>query len=205
MRYHLTWLTDKFDKGQCPDVVFFWSHINRKSTSYGEFMLSQWYPAPFSVNEIVYKSSGQWMMARKALLFGDRKAFKRIIDTDRPEEVRALSRNIDHFDETIWSECKYDIVKEGNFHKFNQSKRLRTYLLNTGEAVLAEANPFDNVWGIGLSHDSKNANDPYAWKGLNLLGFALMEIREYLRDAAEFDAAISDSARDNHQEQQVVL
>jgi ribA/ribD-fused uncharacterized protein len=202
MRYHLTWLIDLFDKSQCPDVIFFWSHANKKYSMQGEYMLSQWFPSPFSVNEIVYKSSGHWMMARKALLFGDRETFRKIIDADRPDEVRSLSRAISNFDEATWSEYKYDIVREGNFHKFNQSKRLRAYLLSTGNAVLAEANPFDNVWGIGISADAKNVLDPYSWQGLNLLGFALMEIREYLRNFAQFG---SESVGDKNRQQSAVF
>jgi ribA/ribD-fused uncharacterized protein len=112
---------------------------------------------------------------------------------------------INNFDEATWGERKYDIVREGNFHKFNQSKKLRECLLNTGTAILAEANPIDNVWGIGLSQDSRNAKDPYAWKGLNLLGFAVMEIREYLRQISQFDSASSDSVRNKDAKQSVVL
>ena len=205
MRYHLTWLIDKFDKGQSPGIIFFSDHSKKQSSPYGEHMFSQWYPSPFSVNEIVYKSAGHWMMARKALLFGDRKAFKRIIEADRLEEVRIVSHMVNNFDEATWSERKYDIVREGNFHKFNQGKKLRERLLNTGTAILAEANPADNVWGIGLSQDSRNAKDPYAWKGLNLLGFALMEIREYLRQISEFDSSRVDSVRNNEAKQTVVL
>ncbi len=203
MRYHLTWLIEKFDRGECTDMIFFWGHVNKTLMAQGDYMLSQWYPSPFSVNEIVYKSAGHWMMARKAILFGDRLAFEKIMAADRPDEVRALSGTISNFDETTWSERKYEIVKEGNFHKFNQSKRLRAYLLNTGRSVLAEANPYDRVWGIGLPRESKNIMDPYTWKGLNLLGFALMEIREYLRHIKEFDIASHSMVRNNDSEQRV--
>lgn len=188
MRYHLSWLTDKFDKGEPLKYIFFWAHSNKSSTPVGEFVLSQWYHSPFSVNEVVYKTAAHWMIARKAILFGDRESFKKILAADRPEEVRALGRNINGFDELKWSERKYEIVKEGNFHKFHQNKKLRTYLLSTEDAILVEASPVDEIWGIGLTCDSKFAKDPYAWNGLNLLGFGLMEVREYLRQFGNFDA-----------------
>lgn len=180
MRYHLTWLTDKFDRGESLEFIFFRDHTSGPR-SQGEFMLSQWYPSPFSVNEIVYKSAGHWMMARKALLFGDREAFKKIIEADSTEQIRKLGHLINNFDEVKWAELRQEIVREGNFHKFNQSKKLRKFLLNTGDAILAEANPLDTIWGVGLSKDSRLIKNPYAWNGLNLLGFALMEIREYLK------------------------
>jgi ribA/ribD-fused uncharacterized protein len=178
-----------FDKGYRPDMILFCNHINRNFAKQGEFMLSQWYPSPFSVNEIVYKSAGHWMVARKALLIGDRESFKRIINIDRFDEAKAIVPSIEGFDESQWDEYKYDVVREGNFHKFNQNRKLREYLLSTGDAILAEANPNDNIWGIGLSKDSKNVADPYAWNGSNLLGFALMEIRDYLRQLADADTA----------------
>ena len=134
------------------------------------------------------------MMGRKALLFGDRDTFKKILVADRPEEVRALSQNIKGFDELKWVEWRYEIVKEGNFHKFNQNRKLRAYLLNTGDAVLVETNPVDDVWGIGLTPESKFLKNPYAWNGLNLLGFALMEVREYLRHFSDFDFVDKESS-----------
>jgi ribA/ribD-fused uncharacterized protein len=186
MRYHLSWLTEKFDNGGPLDYIFFWGHTNKGLKPVGEFMLSQWYYSPFSVNEIVYKTAGHWMMARKAYLFGDRDAFKKIIQADRPEDVRAICQKIKGFDELKWSEWKYEIVKEGNFHKFHQNKKLRAYLLNTRESILVEANPVDEIWGIGLANDSKFAKNPYTWNGLNLLGFALMEVRDYLKQFDDF-------------------
>ena len=200
MRYHLSWLIDKFDKGEYPEVILFWGHVNDKHTRQGEYMLSQWYPSPFSVNEIVYKSAGQWMMARKALLFGDREAYRKILEADRPDQVRCFGTDIENFDETKWSEWKYEIVREGNFHKFNQNKKLRSFLMSTGDAVLAEANPFDKVWGIGLSADAKYVQDPYAWEGTNLLGFALMEIREYFRNFAQFSSNKNDSSNERNRQ-----
>ncbi len=204
MRFHLSWLIDKFDKGEYPEVILFWGHVNEKHTRQGEYMLSQWYPSPFSVNEIVYNSAGQWMMARKALLFGDRAAYKRIIEADRPDQIRSLGGAITDFDEAKWSEWKYEIVREGNFHKFNQNKRLRSYLMSTGDAILAEANPYDKVWGIGLSPGTKNIADPYTWEGLNLLGFALMEIREYLRNLTQFSSNSPESQNERNRRSVVI-
>jgi ribA/ribD-fused uncharacterized protein len=196
MRYHLSWLTEKFDKGETENLnyIFFWGHTNKGSRSVGEFVLSQWYPATFRVNGVAYKTAAHWMMGRKALLFGDRDTFKKILEADRPEEVRALSQNIRGFDELKWVEWRYEIVKEGNFHKFSQHKKLRAYLLNSGDGILVETNPVDGVWGIGLTPDSKFLKNPYAWNGLNLLGFALMEVREYLKHFSDFDFVDKESS-----------
>lgn len=54
-------------------------------------------------------------------------------------------------------------------------------LLETGDQILVECNPKDSIWGIGLSVDNPDALDESKWKGQNLLGKILMQIREELR------------------------
>ncbi|MEN0050216.1 MAG: NADAR domain-containing protein, partial [Bacteroidota bacterium] len=39
---------------------------------------------------------------------------------------------------------------------------------------------YDRIWGIGLAADANNIENPDTWKGLNLLGYALMEVRDQL-------------------------
>ena len=48
------------------------------------------------------------------------------------------------------------------------------------DRVLVEASPVDRIWGIGLAADDVRAQKPGQWRGLNLLGFALMEVRREL-------------------------
>lgn len=189
---------EKYDRGEPLNYTFFWSHAQKQGRSIGEFVLSQWYPSPFSVNEILYKTAAHWMMARKAALFGDRSSFEKILSTDRPDELRVISRNIKHFDEAVWREWKYEIVKEGNFHKFNQNKKLKAYLLSTTDTILVEASPCDKIWGIGLPQDSKLILNPYTWKGSNLLGFALMGVREYFLEEFGTNSLRGNSANHNN-------
>ena len=61
------------------------------------------------------------------------------------------------------------------------ANRPTTSLGGTGSRVLVEASPRDRVWGIGLAADDERAGSPERWQGLNLLGFALMEVRHRLR------------------------
>lgn len=80
---------------------------------------------------------------------------------------------------SLGAEC-FEIVVRGNLAKFGQHAPLREYLAGTRARVLAEASPTDRVWGIGLEAADPRAQDPRQWRGLNLLGFALMAVRDKL-------------------------
>jgi ribA/ribD-fused uncharacterized protein len=82
------------------------------------------------------------------------------------------------FDEATWVAHRFDIVVRGNRAKFTQHPTLHEFLQNTAPRVLVEASPVDRIWGIGLAQDDPDAHDPNRWRGLNLLGFALMEVRD---------------------------
>ena len=77
---------------------------------------------------------------------------------------------------------KYDIVVEGNKAKFSQNPETREFLLSTGDAIIAEASPYDTIWGIGLGRDEAMKGTVGQWKGENLLGCALMDVRDWLRN-----------------------
>jgi ribA/ribD-fused uncharacterized protein len=120
------------------------------------------------------------MMAGKARLFGDPAAAERILAARTPAEAKNLGREVQGFDEKVWEAARFEIVVAGSTAKFGQDPALRAYLVGTGSRVLVEASPLDRVWGIGLAADDPRAADPAGWRGLNLLGFALMEARAAL-------------------------
>lgn len=182
MKYHLEWLKTLYDGGETIKYIFFWGHSNRVDESVGKFVFSQWYPSSFNVDGIEYKTSEHWMMAHKAKLFNDKSSFDKIISATKPGEVKEIGRKIESFDEVIWNSHKYEIVKQGNIHKFGQDLQLKNYLLSTNDRVLVEASPTDVVWGIGLTQDAKMVENPNTWRGENLLGFALMEVRDHLKN-----------------------
>lgn len=181
MTYNLKWLTDKFDKGEQIKYIFFWGHSNKNNEVVGKFVFSQWYPSPFVVDNTEFKTAEHWMMAQKALLFNDSDIFSKIVKADKPGEVKELGRKIRGFDDITWNEKKFQIVKTGNIHKFSQNKSMKDFLISTGDRVIVEASPTDKIWGIGLPQDAKMIDNPHTWKGENLLGFALMEVRDALK------------------------
>ena len=121
------------------------------------------------------------MMAEKARLFGDKETLEKIMAATVQGKIKALGREVKNFDQTEWDKCKHTIVLTGNFQKFLQNPELKDFLLRTGDKILVEASPRDRIWGIGMGRANENACNPAAWRGRNLLGFALMEVRDELR------------------------
>lgn len=185
--YNLQWLTDKFDVGEQLKYLFFWGHTKKTNEAIGSFCFSQWFELPFILDDITYQTAEHWMMANKALLFNDLKTYDKIINSKTPGEAKKLGRQVLGFDEIIWNDKRMDIVINGNIHKFNQHADYATYLLNTNDRILVEASSVDKIWGIGLAKDAEHIDNPYFWNGQNLLGFALMEVRSFLKHYGHFD------------------
>jgi len=180
MKYSLDWLKEGIEKGLQADYLFFWGHTQKKDGIIDKSCFSQWFPAPFIVNGVAYPTAEHWMMAKKAELFIDDKILKGILETGKPAVAKELGRKISNFNAEKWNASSYTIVVEGNKNKFSQHGTLKTFLQNTGNKVLVEASPTDTIWGIGLSQNDADAMNPFKWKGTNLLGFALMEVRDIL-------------------------
>jgi ribA/ribD-fused uncharacterized protein len=166
--------------GRRVKYLLFWGHRPQRDGSPGPGYLSQWWPAPFVIDGIRYPTAEHHMMAGKARLFGDESIGRRILTASSPGAVKALGREIRGFDEEVWQAHRFDIVVSANRAKFDQHPDLRAYLLGTKDRVLVEASPVDRIWGIGLAADDDRATDPARWRGLNLLGFALMRVRAHL-------------------------
>lgn len=173
-------LCEQISLGAAPKYLLFWGHQPQENGAVGKACFSQWFEAGFDVDGRHYRTAEHYMMAEKARLFGDSLAFDRVLACPTPGSAKAVGREIVGFDECIWLEHRFQIVVDANFAKFTQNHALGEFLANTGDRVLVEASPVDAIWGIGLAADDPRAADPLAWNGLNLLGFALMEVRARL-------------------------
>ena len=154
----------------------FWGEKSQ-SGRVDESCFSQWYEAPFVVDGVRYLTAEHFMMAEKAVLFGDEEARGKILQAPTPGGAKAWGRRIANFDEAVWTQHRFAIVVRGNVAKFGQHPELGDFLCTTGARVLVEASPIDPVWGVGLAQDDDGIADPGCWRGLNLLGFALMQVR----------------------------
>jgi len=153
--------------------VFFWG---------SEF--SNWFDCTYKnikYKSITFFNSEQAFMWEKAIFFGDMEMAKKIIETPSPKEAKMLGRKIKGFDAEKWAEVSYQIMVDVNYAKYSQNPRLKKTLLSTDNKIIVEASPYDQIWGIGLSHDDDRVLDESQWRGKNLLGKALMEVRERLK------------------------
>ena len=123
------------------------------------------------------------MMYRKAVCFGDDKVAAQILVTKDVAEIKTLGRLVSGYDESLWNGVRQIVVYEGLLAEFSQNSELWEQLKKTGSAVLAECAVKDRIWGIGLSMRDPDKLDRAKWQGQNLLGYALMMVREKLRTA----------------------
>ncbi len=178
-KYSLEQLRKEYRMGKRFKYCMFWKPQT------GKGCLSQWQTSPFVCGTQHYCCMEQYMMAQKALLFGDEEMRQRILSSKSPQRIKALGQQVQHFNESIWKQTKYAIILNGNYLKFSQNPQLKNFLLQTGNKVLVEASPYDGIWGIKMAETDKTAQNPLKWNGQNLLGFALMEVRDVLREVCK--------------------
>lgn len=122
------------------------------------------------------------MMAQKANVFGDKEVMTQILAETDQMTIKKLGRLVRNYDDNVWTEKRFQIVVDGNLAKFSQNDDLQQFLLSTGDKIIVEASPKDRIWGIGFDEFAPEATNPALWNGENLLGFALMEVRDRLKE-----------------------
>ena len=156
MKYTIETIKEMARKNSAIRVIYFWGHTpNPKKMTAACF--SQWYDCLF-----------------------EEEVYQEIMAATSPSDYKKLGRKVRGFIPEPWDVKKYDIVVEGNKAKFGQNPAIREFLLSTGDAILAEASPYDTIWGIGLDRETAQKGTVEQWQGENLLGCALMEVRDWL-------------------------
>jgi len=154
-------ITDKY--------VFFWGSV-----------LSNWYHAPFNYKNHHFENSEQAFMWEKANYFGDTEMAELILKTPAPNENKMLGKKVKNFNAGEWLTAGYPIMVDVCYEKFKQNPSMKNELLSTGDKIIVEASPYDVIWGIGLHWEDDAVLDEKNWRGQNLLGKALMDVREKL-------------------------
>ena len=181
MKYTRDSIIERYNAGKEMNVIAFWGHTpNPKKMTKACF--SQWYDCQLEVDGIEYHTTEQYMMAQKAALMGDSVTEAKIMASADPRDYKALGREVRNFNEELWNRNKYNVVLRGNLAKFSQNPELFAFLQSTGDSVLVEASPYDDIWGVKLAIEDPRIQNPNEWQGENLLGFVLMETRDILRE-----------------------
>jgi ribA/ribD-fused uncharacterized protein len=167
------------------DILLFYSH------KFGLQQFSNWYTGSGFIwtvdnhnsdkingSSIKFSTMEQWLMYQKATLFKDIIAANKILQMNDPKDIKQLGKKVIGFEQGVWDSHKYNIVVKGLILKFGQDTALRKLLVDTEKKILAEASPYDSIWGIGIGSNHVWANIPNRWPGQNLLGKALMDVRQ---------------------------
>lgn len=179
MVYTREFLEENYRSGKTFKYLFFWGHT-AKDGEITEACLSQWWMSTFVIDGCTYSCAEQYMMAEKARIFHDNAMLEMIMKAAHPKEMKAYGRAVQNFDAEHWDAAAYSVVKKGNLAKFSQNPELWYFLKQTKGRILVEASPRDRIWGIGMGKNNPDAQSPCTWRGKNLLGFALTEVRDIL-------------------------
>ena len=118
-------------------------------------------------------------MLEKANLFDPSKV-DAIAQATQPDKAKALGRAVQNYDDAVWSSVRYDKMVDVLRAKFKEPF-MRDILLRTGDRIIVEASPYDRIWGVGLDVEDTRILDEKNWRGQNLLGKALMDVRAELK------------------------
>ena len=158
------------------------------------FFFTEW-PSNFKKTDFEWEAFGQRLrffcteqafMWAKAMHFGDTRTAEAILLVENdPMRCKHLGRLVENFDETEWDRVRYSYMKEVNIEKYRQDADLLTKLLDPefDGKKFVEASPTDRIWGIGLGLGTPKCilDNENMWRGRNLLGQVVTEVREILK------------------------
>ena len=143
--------------------------------------LSNFEQSNFKIGKHTFHCVEQYMHSQKAKLFNDIDCFNKIIDSKSPKECLELGRSVKNYSDIEWAKIRYKVVYDATMNKYIQNYDLLEALLSFDTSVkFVEASEIDCLWGCGLSKNDENIFDKSKWKGHNLLGKAITNVRDSL-------------------------
>jgi len=143
--------------------------------------MNSWYEAPFYAEGRRFWCAEQYVLYKKSLMFADEYHANKIAESKEKTEIIKYAKDIKGYVDKVWNARRVAVVYRANLYKFRQNLELKQALLETGETPIALLGKTDKIWGIGLNKDDTRIYNMSKWDGLNLLGFALMEVRDTLK------------------------
>lgn len=140
--------------------------------------LSNFHPAPITVDGILYNCTEQYFQHTKCKVYGDDKAASKVMESIDPAEQKKIGDRLQGDKRDTWLETAHEVMLKANMAKFSQHQALGDYLKSTNPKTLAEANPHDKFWGTGVHIGRRDAFT--GWNGHNYMGGTLMHVRQNL-------------------------
>lgn len=138
--------------------------------------LSNWAITPFTYGLREYNCVEQWIMAQKARAFGDFDSEKKIMESPHPKAQKEFGRKVTPYNDKQWALIRRAVAFDGLLCKFQQNPELKAKLISF-QGTYVEASPYDKIWGIGMGVNEPGIEDPKNWKGANLLGETITDVR----------------------------
>ncbi|KAK6742017.1 hypothetical protein RB195_009719 [Necator americanus] len=140
-----------------------------------------------------FSSTEQFYMWTKARFCKDFSAANAILYLNDPKMIKQVGSQLENFDQHRWRKFSWRVMMKAVMAKFKQDRNMRFQLFRTAGSMLTEANPHDNYWGIGLAIDDPNVANPSRWKGCNVMGEILMQIRDVLLENPKYSAEVKNA------------
>lgn len=152
-------------------------------------IFSNFFPSPFTIDDVDYANAEQYFQHEKALQCGDEKQARKIMNKSNPWYIKIAGSRVELKEE--WKKNRLRTLYNGIYAKFEQNIPLRQALLNTMGLNLYEATT-DLFYACGIDLDSPKW-DTGNWPGQNITGQILMKVRsEFLAEESLTDST-SDS------------
>jgi ribA/ribD-fused uncharacterized protein len=142
-------------------------------------LFSNLFPCKFVIEGTAFNSTEQYIQYAKSILFNDTVSAQKIMQEVDGYRQMKLGKNIKHFKKEIWHGKVEEVMMRANLAKYNQNPDAKLSLLQTGKKILGEAT-VDPFFGIGQRLSSKSVTDFSTWKGKNLMGTVLADVRTRL-------------------------
>ena len=138
---------------------------------------SNWHPSGFDFLGTTFPTAEHWIMWQKAQAMGDLSSAEAILAAQTPKHAKELGKGVKPYDDLLWRNVREQLAFVGVREKFLQNRGAARELLATGNAVLAEASPYDGIWGVGIAATDHGFTHMTGWRGDNLLGRICMRVR----------------------------
>jgi len=177
------------------ETVILFSDQNMEMSPHG-FLALGW-PVAIPFKEKIYKSARHAIFAELAREFNDVERADAIQSAESSSDIRYRIDDVvggKDVNQMKWNTTLSRLIDMVNLTKFKQYPELAQRLMELpSPLVIGAYEPNDTYMGIGISVDNVKAKDKLAWTGENLVGKALMKIRENL--IAERAQLVAQSAK----------